>query len=83
MTQVKFMERTIDLEDGLDPLLPSTHPHIGSLRPSNSCLSLTWIADQSAAGAINRCRHHLGNDAEGLLQGRFRIIKSVMELSQT
>ncbi len=27
----EFSQRTVNLEDGFDPLLPATHPHIGSL----------------------------------------------------
>lgn len=29
MDEEQFSKKTIDLEDGLDPLLPSVHPHIG------------------------------------------------------
>lgn len=36
MDQAEFFKKTVNLEDGLDPLLPSLHPHIG--KPS-----FTWI----------------------------------------
>ncbi|KAI0127981.1 hypothetical protein BJ170DRAFT_397584 [Xylariales sp. AK1849] len=31
MDPSEFSKRTVDLEDGFDPLLPSTHPHVGSI----------------------------------------------------
>ncbi|KAH8678135.1 hypothetical protein BX600DRAFT_145551 [Xylariales sp. PMI_506] len=58
MDPQEFAKRVINLEDGFDPLLPATHPHI----------------DQTAAAAIKRVRHHMGDEAERLLQGRVRIL---------
>lgn len=29
MEESQFLEKTVDLDDGLDPLLPAVHPHIG------------------------------------------------------
>ncbi|CAI4215893.1 unnamed protein product [Parascedosporium putredinis] len=54
-----FQARTLDLDDGLDPLLPVPHPHI----------------DQSFRGAVLRVREHMKDDADELLKRRFRIIK--------
>jgi hypothetical protein len=80
MPQEEFSKRTIDLDDGLDPLLPATHPHIGAYSPivqslqasrSNTSLCL----DQSPVGAAKRCYFHLPDEAEELMKGRFRIIK--------
>ncbi|KAL1868435.1 hypothetical protein VTK73DRAFT_3674 [Phialemonium thermophilum] len=53
-----FMKKTVNLEDGFDPLLPATHPHI----------------DQTEIGAIRRVRRHLPDEAEELLKGRVRVI---------
>ncbi|KAJ5442008.1 hypothetical protein N7445_005015 [Penicillium cf. griseofulvum] len=55
----QFARRIVNLEDGFDPLLPATHPHV----------------DQSPTGAIKRVQRHLGDEAEELLKGRVRIIK--------
>ncbi|CAK7244929.1 MAG: hypothetical protein STHCBS139747_006492 [Sporothrix thermara] len=55
----EFSKKTINLEDGFDPLLPATHPHV----------------DQSTTGAIRRVQRHLGDEAHELLKGRVRIIK--------
>ncbi|KAK1836109.1 hypothetical protein QBC39DRAFT_367498 [Podospora conica] len=54
----EFCKRTVNLEDGFDPLLPATHPHI----------------DQTTQGAIRRVRRHMGDRADELLKGRIRII---------
>ncbi|KAK3984664.1 hypothetical protein QBC44DRAFT_374905 [Cladorrhinum sp. PSN332] len=59
MDPAQFAEKTVNLEDGFDPLLPATHPHI----------------DQSATGAIRRVLRHLGEEDPELLKGRVRIIK--------
>lgn len=56
-----FSSKVVNLEDGFDPLLPATHPHV----------------DQSTTGAIRRVQRHLGDEADALLKGRVRIIKSV------
>ena len=29
MHEADFAKRKIDLEDGLDPMMPVTHPHVG------------------------------------------------------
>ncbi|KAK0671662.1 hypothetical protein QBC41DRAFT_48830 [Cercophora samala] len=55
----EFAQRTINLEDGFDRLLPATHPHI----------------DQSTRGALLRVKRHMGEEAEQLLKGRVRVIK--------
>ena len=31
MDESDFNKRTVDLEDGLDPMIPVTHPHVGKL----------------------------------------------------
>ena len=49
----------MNLEDGFDPLLPATHPHI----------------DQSVQGAVLRVKRHMGDEAGELLKGRVRVIK--------
>ncbi|KAK4166349.1 hypothetical protein QBC43DRAFT_286800 [Cladorrhinum sp. PSN259] len=56
----EFALRTVNLEDGFDPLLPATHPHV----------------DQSTKGAIQRVKRHMGDDSHKLLseKGRVRII---------
>ncbi|KAJ9157549.1 hypothetical protein NKR23_g180 [Pleurostoma richardsiae] len=54
----EFSKKTKNLEDGFDPLLPATHPHV----------------DQSIPGAISRVRRHMGDEADSLLKGRVRII---------
>ncbi|EEU36873.1 uncharacterized protein NECHADRAFT_81142 [Fusarium vanettenii 77-13-4] len=53
-----FAKKTVNLENGFDPLLPATHPHV----------------DQSPTGAIRRVHRHLGDEATDLLQSRVRII---------
>ncbi|KAI0412576.1 hypothetical protein F5X98DRAFT_367177 [Xylaria grammica] len=53
-----FNKRTINLEDGFEPLLPATHPHV----------------DQSPEGARRRVLRHMGDDAESLLEKRVRIL---------
>ncbi|KAJ3493111.1 hypothetical protein NLG97_g4943 [Lecanicillium saksenae] len=58
MDSVPFRGRTLDLDDGRDPLLPVPHPHI----------------DQTPNGAILRIREHMGDRADELLKRRFRII---------
>ncbi|KAH7322589.1 hypothetical protein B0I35DRAFT_426086 [Stachybotrys elegans] len=55
----EFETRTINLDDGLDAMIPVTHPHV----------------DQSADGAVTRVRVHMGDEADKLLERRFRIIK--------
>ncbi|KAK4224665.1 hypothetical protein QBC38DRAFT_484888 [Podospora fimiseda] len=54
----EFSKRTVNLEDGFDPLLPATHPHV----------------DQSMKGAILRVKRHMGDEADELLRGRVRVI---------
>ncbi|KAK1765102.1 hypothetical protein QBC33DRAFT_181399 [Phialemonium atrogriseum] len=54
----EFSKRTVNLEDGFDPLLPATHPHI----------------DQTMHGANLRVRRHMGDEADELLRGRVRVI---------
>ncbi|KAH8649068.1 hypothetical protein BX600DRAFT_474476 [Xylariales sp. PMI_506] len=61
----EFSKRTIDLEDGLDALLPAVHPHV----------------DQSKGAAIQRVKMHMGDDADELLRGRVRIINVWQPLS--
>ncbi|KAI0855634.1 hypothetical protein F4860DRAFT_530119 [Xylaria cubensis] len=53
-----FEGRTLDLNDGLDPIIPVIHPHV----------------DQSFEGAATRVRVHMGDRARELLKRRFRII---------
>lgn len=55
----EFSKRVVNLEDGFDPLPPSTHPHV----------------DQSARGATLRVWRHMGDRADEVLKGRVRIIK--------
>ncbi|KAI5865743.1 hypothetical protein GGS23DRAFT_353137 [Durotheca rogersii] len=53
-----FHSRTLDLNNGLDRMIPVTHPHV----------------DQSYKGAITRLEVHLPEDAERLRKTRFRIV---------
>ncbi|KAK6208486.1 hypothetical protein LQW54_006832 [Pestalotiopsis sp. IQ-011] len=55
----EFEARVLNLNDGLDPVIPTTHPHV----------------DQSFLGSKMRVREHMGELAEELLKRRFRIIK--------
>ena len=41
--------------------------------------ALIYGPDQSTRGAVTRVKRHMGNEAEGLLQGRVRIIKYAPE----
>ncbi|KAL2073008.1 hypothetical protein VTL71DRAFT_10332 [Oculimacula yallundae] len=54
-----FKSRTLNLRDGLDPMIPATHPHV----------------DQSFEGAKTRLKEHMKKDADVLLKRRFRIVK--------
>ncbi|KAK0732233.1 hypothetical protein B0H67DRAFT_474030 [Lasiosphaeris hirsuta] len=62
----EFSKRVVNLEDGFDPLPPSTHPHV----------------DQSMHGAALRVRRHMGDRAEEVLKGRIRIINVWRPLSR-
>jgi len=61
----QFKARTINLDDGLDAMIPVTHPHV----------------DQSFQGSITRVREHMGDQATKLLERRFRIINVWKPLS--
>jgi hypothetical protein len=76
MKQEHFNGKTIDLADGLDALMPSTHPHVGKFRRTTIHINFDRSVDQSPAGAVSRCKMHMGPEAEYLLKGRYRIIKS-------
>ncbi|KAF2790170.1 hypothetical protein K505DRAFT_251772 [Melanomma pulvis-pyrius CBS 109.77] len=54
-----FNLRTLDLDNGLDTMIPVTHPHV----------------DQSFDGAMIRLRVHMPEDAERLACRRFRVVK--------
>ena len=59
MDRDDFEKRTVNLDDGLDAMIPVTHPHV----------------DQSYRGASQRVRYHMGSEADELLTRRFRIVK--------
>jgi len=80
MEPEEFSKKTINLEDGFDPLPPATHPHVGTQTRniwSNKANPTDFLPDQSIPGAIARVRRHMGEDADKLLKGRVRIIKYV------
>ncbi|KAF3014477.1 hypothetical protein E8E14_010510 [Neopestalotiopsis sp. 37M] len=54
----EFEARVLNLNDGLDPVIPATHPHV----------------DQSFLGSKMRVRVHMGESADELLKRRYRII---------
>lgn len=58
MDPKQFKKQILDLDDGLDAMIPSIHPHI----------------DQSARGAMLRVRKHMGSKSDELLQRRYRIV---------
>ncbi|KAM0211144.1 hypothetical protein ACHAQI_005442 [Fusarium lateritium] len=66
VSQEEFSKRTVNLEDGLDALLPAIHPHV----------------DQSSLGAVKRVKTHLPDEADRLLKGRVRIINVWRPLSR-
>ncbi|KAH6963026.1 hypothetical protein HG530_006756 [Fusarium avenaceum] len=53
-----FQSRTLDLDDGRDPLLPVPHPHV----------------DQTRQGATLRVKDSMPDQADDLLGRRFRIV---------
>lgn len=80
----EFESRIINLDDGLDAMIPVTHPHVGKRAPriAQKEVILTDIVDQSFDGAVTRVRVHMGDQAEELLKRRFRIVKCVQMLEQ-
>lgn len=51
--------RRFDLNNPVDPVVPAAYPHV----------------DESINGAVQRVRKWMGEEAEGLLKGRVRLIK--------
>ncbi|KAK5651045.1 hypothetical protein OQA88_1061 [Cercophora sp. LCS_1] len=61
MNQDAFDQRTLDLDNGLDPMRPVSFPHVGQ-------------SDQSFIGAIKRVHEHMGDQAHDLLKRRWRVV---------
>ncbi|TGJ79779.1 hypothetical protein E0Z10_g8983 [Xylaria hypoxylon] len=61
-----FYKKNLNPADGLDTLIPVTHPHV----------------DQSFDGAVARLHAHFGDDVVRLLKRRFRIINVWKPLSK-
>jgi hypothetical protein len=78
-TDIKGYDRK---EKGVKVGKPSRCVHVGMAsfiskgeRGANTDAIVT--TDQSPDGAIRRAYHHLGDEAEEMLKGRFRIVKFV------